>query len=171
MDYDKWLQRFTTKVERIVFRFTLIVVVLLFLVQAVMMNDQLRPLLSYTDRLEGTALKEELQKVISGRLEQVESDTMEEKPAVLIELIPPAGEKPPDLTLFLNGKPYFSMGEEILYLPVTAGDLLEVAGQVYGNNPAKVRIVDVYGNLQAPVKGREILTFGDKELIAWIIPK
>ncbi|MEW5922085.1 MAG: DUF5359 family protein [Bacillota bacterium] len=169
MDYDKWLQRFTTRVERFVFRFTLIVVVLLFLVQAVLMNDHLRPYLSYTDQFEGRALQEDLQKVIAGKVEQGKSQGLEE-PAVLLELIPPPGEKPPDLTLFVNGKPYAPLGEERLYLPVSAGDLLEVAGHVYGSKPAIVRIAETHGNLQAPTKGSEIFTFGEKELVAWIIP-
>ncbi len=169
MDYDKWLQRFTSRVERIVYRLTLLFVVLLFLVQAVLLNDYLRPYLNYTDRFEGRALLEDLQKVIAENVEGVKINGFEE-PAVLLELIPPPGEIPPDLTVIVNGKPHALLGEEKLYLPVSPGDLLEVEGYVYGSNPAVIRIAEVYGELQAPQKGREIITFGEKELVAWIIP-
>ncbi len=170
MDYDKWLQRFASRIESFVFRFVLSLIVLLFVVQAVLMNDYLRPLLGYTDQLEGKVLHEELQKVIAGRVEQTRKQPLEEM-AVVIELIPPAEEKLPELTIFVNGTPRATLGRETIYLPVAAGDLLEVGGQVYGSKPATIRIVDVRGDLLAPVKGSEMLTFGEKELIAWIIPR
>jgi hypothetical protein len=169
MDYDKWLQRFTSRIERIVYRLTLLFVVLLFLVQAVLLNDYLRPYISYTDRFEGKALLEDLQKVIAGNVGVGEINRFEE-PALLLELIPPPGEIPPDLTVIVNGKPQAQLSGDKLYLPVSPGDLLEVEGFVYGSNPAVIRIADVYGELQAPQKGREITTFGEKELVAWIIP-
>ena len=169
MDYDKWLQRFTSKVERIVYRVTLLFVVLLFLVQAVLLNDYFRPYLSYTDRFEGRPLLEDLQEVIA---ETVERGTINgfEEPAVLLELIPPPDSPYPDLTLIVNGKPYAPFTEENIYLPVSPGDLLEVDGNIYGSNPAVIRIAEVYGDLQAPEKGLEIVTFGEKELVSWIIP-
>ena len=169
MDYDKWLQRFTGSVERIVYRLTLAFVVILFLAQAVLLNDHLRPYLNYTDRFEGRALLEDLQKVIAGNVGRSESNGFKEM-AVLLELIPPPGEAPPDLTIIVNGVPQAYLGEEKLYLPVLPGDLIEVEGYVYGNTPAVIRISDVYGDLRAPQEGREIITFGDKELVTWIIP-
>ncbi len=171
MDYDKWLQRFTSRVERIAYRLTLLFVVLLFLVQAVLLNDYLRPYLNYTDRYEGRALLEDLQKVISRNVIMDEIITESAETALLLELIPPPGEIPPELTVIVNGKPHALLGGEQLYLPVSPGDLLEVEGYVYGSNPAVIRIAEVYGELQAPQKGREITTFGEKELVAWIIPQ
>ncbi len=170
MDYDKWLQRFTSRVERIVYRMTLVFVVLLFFVQAVLLNDYLRPYLNYADRFEGSVLFEDLQKVIAGNVGTGELSSFEET-AVLLELIPPPDQISPELTVTVNGKPRALLGDEKLYLPVSPGDLLEVEGYVYGSLPAVIRIADIYGELQAPQKGREITTFGEKELVAWIIPR
>ncbi len=170
MDYDKWLQRFTSRLERFAYRITLLFVVLLFLVQAVLLNDYLRPYLNYTDRFEGRALLDDLQKVIARNVITDETDGFTET-ALLLELIPPPDEIPPDLTIIVNGKPHTLLGGEKLYLPVSPGDLLEVEGYVYGSNPAVIRIAEVYGELQAPQKGREIATFGERELVAWIIPQ
>lgn len=168
MNYDKWLQRFTGRIERIVYRITLLFVVLLFLVQAVLLNDSFRPYLSYTDRFEGKAILEELQEVITNNVERRMNGISET--AVLLEMIPPPDAPPPDLTLYVNGKPYASFKENQLYLPVSAGDMLEIEGDIYGSTPAVIRIAEVYGDLEAPEKGMEIFTFGEKELIAWIIP-
>lgn len=171
MDYDKWLQRFTGKLERVVFRFTMILVVLLFVVQAILLNNYLLPYLGYNAHIERNEIIEDIQKVISGRIEEEEAITTEEQ-AIVIELIPPPGEAQPELFLLVNGEPYAALiSGEKLYLPVSPGDLLEVSGNVYGTEPAIIRIADVYGKLQAPQKGKEIITFGEKELIAWIIPK
>ena len=80
MDYDKWLQRFTGSVERIVYRLTLAFVVILFLAQAVLLNDHLRPYLNYTDRFEGRALLEDLLRFIMRdefrRIEVMEPSTL-----------------------------------------------------------------------------------------------
>ena len=171
MDYDKWLQRFTGRLERVVFRFTMILVVLLFVVQAILLNNYLLPYLGYNAHIERNAIIEDIQKVISGSIEEEEAITTEEQ-AIELELIPPPGEVQPELFLLVNGEPYAALiSGEKLYLPVSPGDLLEVSGNVYGTEPAIIRIADVYGKLQAPQKGKEIITFGEKELIAWIIPK
>ena len=171
MDYDKWLQRFTGRLERVVFRLTMILIVLLFVVQAVILNDYLRPYLGNNDQFEDNAIMDDIQKVISGSVEQGYNFTIEEQ-AIVLELIPPPGEMQPELYLLVNGEPYTALlSGERLYLPVSPGDLLEVSGNVYGTKPAIIRIADVYGKLQAPQKGKEIITFGEKELIAWIIPK
>ncbi len=169
MDYDKWLQRFTGRVEKIVYRLALAFVVVLFLTQAVLLNDHLRPYLNYTDRFEGRALLEDLQKVIAVNGGRSENNGFKEL-AVSLELISPPGVTPPELKIIVNGVPQAHLGEEKLYLPVFPGDLIEVEGNVYGNIPAVIRITDVYGDLRAPREGREITTFGDKELVTWIIP-
>ena len=38
MDFDRWLQRFVTAVEKVIFRIALTLVVALFIVQAMLMN-------------------------------------------------------------------------------------------------------------------------------------
>jgi hypothetical protein len=171
MDYDKWLQRFTGKLERVLFRFTMILVVLLFVVQAIHLNGYLRIYLGNNAYLERYTIIEDIQQVISGSVEREKALTVEEQ-AIVLELIPSPGKMQPELYLIINGEPYtpFVSGER-LYLPVSPGDLLEVSGNVYGNMPAIIRIADVYGKLQSPQKGKEIITFGEKELIAWIIPE
>lgn len=169
MDYDKLLQRFTGRLEQIVFRITLFFVVVVFIAQAVLLNYNLGPYLNSGEGFEGMGLLGELQQVIGGRLERDEASAAMEQ-AVLIELITPPGEPAPRLTLLVNGKAYSSIDEAELYVPVSPGDLLEVEGYVYGSQPAVVRIAEVYGELQKPQKGWEITTFGDRELISWILP-
>ena len=53
MNFDRWLQRFVTRGEKILFRLTLAFVVLLFIVQAVLMEEDFRHIFSKTEQLEG----------------------------------------------------------------------------------------------------------------------
>jgi hypothetical protein len=172
MDFDKWLQRFVTGIEKFIFRIALAFVVLLFVVQAVLLDGDLRALFSKTDKLEGKPLQDaqdvigrkmagEVQPVINGQEEEI---TLE------LELLPPP-EVSPKLFLLLNNEVAGSFGEgNNLKVSVRPGDLLEVTGEVPGDIPATIRIVGVYGKLKAPKKGDEIKTFGERELLAWIIP-
>jgi len=61
-------------------------------------------------------------------------------------------------------------GDDYLYVTVEPGDLLEVVGEVPGNIPATIRVVQVLGTLKAPAEGDEIHTFGERDLLAWIVP-
>ena len=94
MDYDKWLQRFTGRSERVVFRLTMILIVLLFVVQAVLLNDYLRPYLGNNVHYKDNAIMDDIQKVISGNVEQGYNFIIEEQ-AIVLELIPPPGEMQP----------------------------------------------------------------------------
>ncbi|NLJ55960.1 MAG: hypothetical protein GX334_02795 [Firmicutes bacterium] len=172
MDFDKWLQRFVTGTEKFIFRIALSFVVLLFVVQAMLLNSDLRTLLSKTDQLEGQPLAE-AQDVIGRKMavgippyshEQVEEIVLE------LALLPPPGVSP-ELSLLLNNEIVGSFREgHNLKICVQPGDLLEVLGEVSGDVPATIKVVAVNGDLEAPKKGFEIKTFGERELLAWIIP-
>lgn len=173
MDFDKWLQRFVTKVEKIIFRLALGLVVLLFLVQAFLMEDDARLFLTKTDQLEGIPVMDSIQDVLGrGMLKEETRPAIKEKDeetALAIKLIPPEGVSV-KLYLQVNNRIAAQLGETDIYVPVKPGDLLELVGNVPGNTPARVKIVKVYGDLQAPEEGCEVTTFGEKELLAWIIP-
>lgn len=176
MDFDKWLQRFVTKVEKIIFRLALGLVVLLFLVQALLIGDDARLFLSKTDQLEGIPIADSIQDVIGRGILEEETETLpaieektDEETALVIRLIPPEGISI-KLYLQVNNRIAAQFGETDIYIPVEPGDLLELIGDVPGNTPAIIKIVKVYGDLQAPEEGYEVTTFGEKELLAWIIP-
>jgi hypothetical protein len=170
MDFDKWLQRFVTGIEKIIFRLALALVVLLFLVQALLTEEDSRLFLSKTDQFEGKPLTENIHDVISRRVIGEEKVTVPvEEPALLLKLIPPKGISP-ELFLLINNEIFAQFGETNIYVTVEAGDLLELVGEVPGNVPAVVQVVQVYGNLKTPQKGDEVKTFGERELLAWIIP-
>jgi len=168
MDFDKWLQRFVTGVEKIIFRLALVLVVLLFVVQALLMDGDSRLFLSTTDKLEGTPVLENIQDVI-GRSVANDLPPVLEETALTLELLPPPNTKP-ELYLLINGNPVAQLGETNIYVTVEAGDMLELSGNVPGDIPAVVRVVSVQGKLKAPEEGHEVTTFGEKELLAWIIP-
>lgn len=172
MDFDKWLQRFVTGTEKFIFRIALSFVVLLFVVQAVLLNSDLRALLSKTEQLEGQPLAEAqdvIGRKMTGRIPPF-SDEQEEEIILELALLPPPGVSP-ELFLLLNNEIAGSFREgHNLRICVQPGDLLEVIGEVTGDVPATVKVVEVNGNLEAPQKGFEIKTFGERELLAWIIP-
>ncbi len=172
MDFDKWLQRFVTGTEKFVFRIALTFVVLLFVVQAVLLNDDLRVLLSKTDQLEGQPLAE-AQDVIGRKMTGgIPSYSREQEKEIVLELalLPPPAVSP-ELFLLLNNEIAGSFREgHNLKIKVQPGDLLEVLGEVAGDIPATVRVVGIDGKIEAPEIGFEIKTFGERELLAWIIP-
>ena len=173
MDFDKWLQRFVTNLEKIIFRIALAFVVLLFVVQAVLLNGNLRVLFSKTDQLEGKPL-ENAQDVfgrkVTGEEQLALLHEQEEEVRLELALISPPGVSP-ELFLLLNNEIVGSWRENNnLQVSVKPGDLLEIVGEVPGEIPATIKVVEVYGKLKVPEKGYAIQTFGERELLAWIIP-
>lgn len=167
MDFDRWLQRFVNKTEKFLFRGALFFIVMLFIVQALMTEENIRRYLSATDQLEGEPLAENIQEAFSGSL--VKNEDQPGEYAVVIEAVhPPGGNQ--ELFILLNGKVSGELKNEPLTLAVAPGDMLEVIGNVTGGTPAVVRIKEVYGALSEPLSGYEIVTFGERELLAWIIP-
>jgi hypothetical protein len=175
MDFDKWLERFVTRVEKIIFRLALGLVVLLFLIQALLIEDDARLFLSKTHQFEGIPVMENIQDVIGRRIveEKTSPVATEEKAdkekALVLRLLPPEGVSI-ELFLQVNNRIVAQFGEADIYVTVEAGDILELVGEVPGNNPATVKIIKVYGDLRAPEEGLEVNSFGEKELLAWIIP-
>lgn len=170
MDFDRWLQRFVSKIEKILFRGALVFVVLLFVVQALMTEESIRRYLSTTDYLEGKPLSENIQEAFSKNLIEEEKFSEAAKAyAVVLEAVHPAGSEQ-ELFILLNGKVAGELGDIPLTLPVTPGDMLEVVGTVTGGTPAIIRIKEVHGGLSEPLPGYEIHTFGERELLGWIIP-
>ena len=168
MDFDKWLQRFVSGVEKIIFRLALVLVVLLFVVQALLMDGDSRLFLSTTDKLEGTPVLENIQDVI-GRSVANDLPPAQDEIALVLELLSPPNVNT-EIFLLINGSPVAQLGEKNIYVTVQAGDMLELTGSVPGDIPAVVRVVNVHGKLKAPEKGHEVTTFGENELFAWIIP-
>lgn len=173
MDFDKWLQRFVTNLEKIIFRTALALVVLLFVVQAVLLNGNLRVFFSKTDQLEGEPL-EKTQDVFgrktSGEKQPPLPPGQEEEICLEVALIPPP-DISPELFLLRNNEIVGSWREDKnLRVNVKPGDLLEVVGEVPGEIPAAIKIVEIYGELRAPERGHTIQTFGEREFLAWIIP-
>ncbi|MDO9535935.1 MAG: hypothetical protein Q7J85_11540 [Bacillota bacterium] len=169
MDFDKWLQRFVTSVEKIIFRLALVLVVLLFIVQALLMDADSRLFLSTTDKLEGSPVLENIQDVMGRRVSNDLPPVVQEETALVLELLSPPNVNT-ELFLLVNGSPVAQLGEANIYVTVKAGDMLELTGSVPGDIPAVVRVVNVHGKLKTPEKGHEVTTFGENELLAWIIP-
>lgn len=171
MDFDRWLQRFVTAVEKVIFRIALTLVVALFIVQAMLMNGNLRQFLSKTDRAEGTPVEQDVQDVMGRRTSggTLLDDPVQDEIAVVLKLEEPPGNAC-TLYLLVNNQVVGQLGEENLYVNVQPGDLLEVIGEVPGDIPATIRVIEVYGKLQAPEEGYEIQTFGERDLLAWIVP-
>lgn len=163
MDFDRWLQRFVSRIEKILFRGALLIIVFLFVAQALMTEKNVRLYFSATERLEGEPLEGNVQQAF-GR-----SVVEENKYFLLIETVYPPGNDQ-TLVILQNGKVSCELTNEPQRLAVAPGDMLEVVGTIAGGAPALVRIEEVEGNLSQPLPGYEIVTFGDRELLAWIIP-
>ncbi len=168
MDFDRWLQRFVTAMEKIIFRTALALVVLLFIVQALMINESFRQYMSITDKIEGDPVKENIREAMA-KASSGEIRTQEEVTLVL-ELVDPP-QSPFTLYLLVNNKVAAQLGEKDITINVRSGDMLEVVGEVQGGVPVTIRIKEIYGNIKAPRKGDEIKTFGERDLLAWIIPE
>lgn len=163
MDFDRWLQRFVNRIEKILFRGALLFIVLLFIVQALMTEKNIRLYFSTTEQLEGKPLDENVQQAFSGNVIE------KEEYSLVIETVYPSGHGQ-TLIILLNGKVSGELTNEPLRLTVAPGDMLEVIGTITGGTPAVVRIKEVNGDLSEPLPGHEIVTFGERELLAWIIP-
>jgi len=170
MDFDRWLQRFVSKIEKFLFRGALVFIVMLFVVQALMTEESIRRYLSTTDYLEGKPLAENVQEAFSKSLsEQEKYPEAAQEYSVVIEAVRPPGPAQ-EIFILLNGKVAGELKEKPLTLFVTPGDMLEAVGTVTGGTPAVVRIKEVHGGLSEPLPGYEIHTFGERELLGWIIP-
>ncbi len=167
MDFDRWLQRFVSKIEKILFRGALVFIVFLFIVQALMTEENIRRYLSPTDRLEGKPLEENVQDVFSSNVEK--GFYAEEEYSLVVEAVCPPGHDQ-ELFILRNGKVAGELADEPLSLDVAPGDMLEVVGTVTGGTPAVVRIKEVHGELSEPLPGYEMTTFGERELLGWILP-
>ena len=167
MDFDRFLGRFVTRMEKIMFRLVLVMLAALFVIQAVLINEDYRSLLNNTESFEGEPLNQEIQDVFGQTSPQGITHVGEEV-FLTIELIPPF-EVDPELFLLVNNRVVGRLGEHPLNISASPGDMLEVFGDVPGENPAIVRIIDVRGKVDSPEAGDEITTFGDRELLAWIV--
>ncbi len=163
MDFDRWLQRFVNRMEKILFRGALLLIVFLFIVQALMTEKNMRLFFSATEQLEGKPLAEDAQQAF-GR-----SIAGEKKYFLVIEAVYPPGNDQ-NLAILQNGQFSAELAGEPLSLAVAPGDMLEIGGTIAGGSPAVVRITEVGGKLSQPLPGHEIVTFGERELLAWIIP-
>ncbi|NMB35580.1 MAG: hypothetical protein GX989_04755 [Firmicutes bacterium] len=173
MGFDRWLQRFVTTLEKIIFRAALAFVVLLFVVQAVLLNGNLRVLFSKTDQLEGEPFEKTQDvfgKKVTGEKQPPLPPEQEEEISIEVALFSPPGINP-ELYLLRNNDIVGSWQEnKNLRVDVKPGDLLEVVGDVPGEIPATIKVVKIYGELKAPETGHAIQTFGEREFLAWIIP-
>jgi len=135
------------------------------------MNGNLRLFLSKTDKVEGKPVLQNIQDVMGRKMtgEKRPVAPVQEETTLVLELKSPPGT-PCKLFLLVNNQVAGQFGEENIYITVQPGDLLEVIGEVTGDMPATITVVEIYGKLKAPERGHEIKTFGERDLLAWIIP-
>lgn len=168
-DFDKWFRRFARRVEKALFNLILCLLLLLFISQAIMTNPSIRHYLSTIERLEGLPIMHKIQG----------NDTMEvgisssspenkQKYHLVLEVSYPGGKQLP-LDILINGNPQHSPAGKYAVLSVEAGDLLEIKGDVVGKEPVVLKVLAADG-LQSPAVGKTIETFGDTDLIGWVVP-
>jgi hypothetical protein len=136
-----------------------------------LMNGNLRLFLSKTDRVEGKPVMQDTRDVMGRKItgERIPSPPVQKEITLVLELEAPPGN-PCTLYLLVNNEVAGQFGDENIYINVQPGDLLEVIGEVSGDMPASVSVVEIYGKLKAPEKGHKIKTFGERDLLAWIVP-
>ncbi len=168
MDFDNFLGRFVTRMEKILFRLVLVMLAVLFVIQAVLANEEYRQYFNQTEALESKPIIQEVQDVI-GRTVTPKNILPGQEIVVTIQLVSPP-EVVPELFLLINSRVAGKLGELPLEVTVMPGDRLEVFGDVPGNEPAKVKIIHIQGEVDVPKTGDFITTFGDREALAWIVP-
>ena len=168
MDFDNFLGRFVTRMEKILFRLVLVMLAVLFVIQAVLTNEDYRQYFNQTEALEGEPIIQEIQDAI-GRTVAPGNTLPGQEIIVTIQLVSPP-EIVPELFLLINNRVAGKLGELPFEVTVMPGDRLEVFGNVPGNEPAKVKIIHIQGEVDIPKTGDSIATFGDREVLTWIVP-
>ena len=165
MDFDKLLQRFTSRAEKYLFRAALVFVVLLFVVQALFLEER-DNILSFFDEKKHTKddpSPKKVEEVMArntvdpGREPMVKDDIK-----LILEIIPPQG-KDPELLLVLNKKVKGVLKPGKSYIKVDTGDELAIKSESKFDFPVLVRIIEVHGDISSPTEGEFIWNFGEKE--------
>lgn len=163
---NKQLKRFFDYVEGYLFYFTICFIILLVVIQAVMVRDDVRQYLSRVDMLEGEPYFYVIEDEEDGDLsERPAGEFTDSYLSLTLKISPPEAR----LTVLVNGAERGVLQDRPLTVSVEAGDLIEVEGET-GGDPAIVIISDTEG-LKQPGIGEEITVFGENELIGWAVPE
>ncbi len=167
---NRWLAYFLRRVENYVFYFTIIFIILMVLIQALMINSDIRQYLSRVDVLEGEPYTHSHgEEDIFGETEKMTgagSDPFQAPMEITLEIVTPRTR----LKIMVNGEERATIHDKPQTIAVEAGDLVEVESDENCNNPAKVRVTGAVG-LQQPRVGDEITVLGDNQLVGWAIPE
>ena len=172
MDFDKLLQRFASRVEKLLFRAALIFVVLLFIVQAVFIEerDNIISFLEETQPTKKETSKEEVEEVMAhNTFEPGPNSELEDEVKLVLEIIPPRG-KSPELFLMVNKEVKGELEPGKSYINVDTGDKLEIKSGRKFDLPVLVRIIEVHGDVSSPTEGKFIWSFGEKEELTSVEP-
>lgn len=167
---DRWFGYFLRRVESYVFYFTIIFIIMMVLIQALMINSDIRQYLSRVDVLEGEPYTHS--HGVGDMFDETEKTTgagsgpFQAPMEITLKVVTPQTR----LKILVNGEERVTLHDKPLTIAVEAGDLVEVESDENCNNPAKVRVIGAVG-LQQPRVGDEITVLGDNQLVGWAIPE
>ena len=124
---DKWFNGFSRRVESHVFYFTIIFIVLLIVIQALMINGDVRQYLSRVDMLEGEPYTYTIIGEDDHDMERLSgSERAPSSMELTLEVLPPQTR----LKIMVNGEEKAILYDKPLVITVEAGDLIEVEGEL-----------------------------------------
>ncbi len=173
MNFNRWLRRFSSSLEKFLFYATLGFLGLMVVVQAVMVKTDIGYYLNSVHRLEGEPYeldkeKHSKQEDFSGVLKDLDYSryTGEEIYEVTLKVIPEVD----NLKVIINEQERKVIEGKTVTVEVSAGDLIEIYGEANKEVPVTVRVASSPG-LVSPEEGKEVLAFGDYEMVGWVVPQ
>ncbi len=170
MKFDRWFKQFSLSLEKCLFYGALVFLGLLVISQLLMVREDVAYYLNNVYRLEGEPYPdtEKLSKDYYSEVfrRNVSGEPEEETYEISLKTVSPDSE----LQVLVNEEEEGKVGEEAVTVEVTAGDVVEVRGEVDAPVPATVRVVSSPG-LSSPREGTELVVFGEYELVGWVVPE
>ncbi len=164
---QRWFKQRAPELERFLIGVTLILSTLLIVSQLLMTWGSVRGYLNRVDYLEGAPYYWPEKGYFSGDAGAASEQSVF---TGLYWLELNMREGTGSLEVLRNGAVAGVLRSGSLIVYVKPGDRIEVRGEISGSEPATVEVKSVYGLLY-PRAGDSIVTFGDNDLIGWVVPR
>lgn len=165
MDFERWFTERTSRFERVLIVSTGLLLFVLLLSQALLINPNIRSMLSLVERLEGVPYERTEQEE---EQETVAPSAVSEDP-VLLELSIVNDVDASQLNVHVNGEAVMAFGNNnSVELSVREGDLVEVDGDPTLQN-IEIVVSAISAGVASPTQGHTVTFFGQPETISWVV--
>ncbi|NLC12315.1 MAG: hypothetical protein GX767_08715 [Firmicutes bacterium] len=174
----KQLAKLVLGFEKFLLQAALILIVILFVGQVLLTHEGVRTILSKVDQLEGDKVEINTYQDVMTRDVIAQNTHREPDYYIILEVLSSeSGEmalaEGEFLEICINEEPAATIEteNESVLLAVNPGDLITIEGHLDKKKPAIISIKDIHDGLLHPHKGYSIYTFGEGEILGWVVAK